>query len=319
MKVCMINDCAYVGETLLRYFPEGIETKHIKRTRGMWNKTFGIAWKILRAKADLYHVHYALQDAYITLKTKKEPVIVHAHGSDVRSSRKHKVWGRIVRYNLKNCEKTFVSTPDILNTALEYNETSEYLPNPIDLKFFPLAPFMPKNFFHVFYPADMSTVKGTSRFVEGFAKFQEGNPESRLTMIDYGKDREAIKQLLKNLSIKNLTLLPLQRHAQMREKYLDADVVCTDFNLGVAVMTTLEAMACGRPVIQFIEETFYQKFTIPPVHNAKTPEEIAEGLEYFMDVNKRKKWVEKQSEYIHEVHDPKKIVKRIMEIYEEAL
>ena len=84
-------------------------------------------------------------------------------------------------------------------------------------------------------------------------------------------------------------------------------------------MTTLEAMACGRPVIQSIGETFYQNFTIPPVYNAKTPEEIAEGLGYFMDVNKRKKWVEKQSEYIYKVHNPKKVVKRIIEIYEEVL
>ena len=319
MQVCMVNDCAFVGETLLRYFPKDVETKHIKRTRGLWDKTFGITWKIFRAKADLFHVHYVLQDAYITLKIKRKPVIVHAHGSDVRTSLKNKVWGRIVRYDLKNCDKNLVSTPDILETALKYNGTAEYLPNPVDLEFFHPAPFMPKNSFHVFYPADMSAVKGTSKFIEGFAKFQEKNPEPHLTMIDYGKDRAAMKQLLKNLDVKNLVLLPHQSHAQMRERYWDADVVCTDFNLGVAVVTTLEAMACGRPVIQHVEEDFYHKFVVPPAYCAKTPEEIAEGLEYFMDVNKRKKWAEKQSEYINKVHDHREIVKRVIGIYEELL
>jgi hypothetical protein len=61
MKVAMINDCAFVGETLLKYMPPEIEKQHIKRTRGFWSKTFGITWRILRTKADLYHVHYLLK------------------------------------------------------------------------------------------------------------------------------------------------------------------------------------------------------------------------------------------------------------------
>jgi hypothetical protein len=33
MKVVMINDCSYVGETLLKYFPAEPEKQHTKRTR----------------------------------------------------------------------------------------------------------------------------------------------------------------------------------------------------------------------------------------------------------------------------------------------
>ena len=56
MKVVMVNDCAFVGETLLKYMPPYIEKQHIKRTRDLWSKTFGLAYKILRAKGDMYHV-----------------------------------------------------------------------------------------------------------------------------------------------------------------------------------------------------------------------------------------------------------------------
>ena len=61
MKVVMINDCAFVAETMQKYLPSYVERQHIKRTRGLLNKTFGIAYNILRAKGDVYHVHYLLQ------------------------------------------------------------------------------------------------------------------------------------------------------------------------------------------------------------------------------------------------------------------
>jgi len=57
MKVVMINDAAFVGETLLKYMPAELEKQQIKRSRGLWDKTLGIAIKILRAKGDVYHAH----------------------------------------------------------------------------------------------------------------------------------------------------------------------------------------------------------------------------------------------------------------------
>ena len=113
-SVAMINDCAYVGETLIKYFPENIEIRHIKRTRSLWSKTLGIAYRIMRTNADVYHVHYLLQDCYIAGKLGKRPLIGHAHGSDLRASLNHPLWGRIVKYNLRRCDKILVSTPDIL-------------------------------------------------------------------------------------------------------------------------------------------------------------------------------------------------------------
>jgi len=62
MNVVMINDCAYVGETLLKYFPAELKGWQIKRSRGLWSKTFGLAYDILRARGDIYHAHYLLQD-----------------------------------------------------------------------------------------------------------------------------------------------------------------------------------------------------------------------------------------------------------------
>ena len=58
MKIVTINDAAFVGETLNKYLPDEFEKQHIQRSRGLWDKTFGIAPKILKSKGDVYHSHY---------------------------------------------------------------------------------------------------------------------------------------------------------------------------------------------------------------------------------------------------------------------
>jgi len=65
MKVVMVNDCAHVGETLIKYLPEDFSVLHLKRSRSFFDKTFGVAWRIFRAKGDLYHVYYLLQGCYL--------------------------------------------------------------------------------------------------------------------------------------------------------------------------------------------------------------------------------------------------------------
>ena len=80
MKVVMINDCAFVGETSVKYLPSCFDVVHLKRTRKFLDKTVKIAWKILRAKGDVYHCHYSLQDCWLALKFGKRPIVgMRAH------------------------------------------------------------------------------------------------------------------------------------------------------------------------------------------------------------------------------------------------
>ena len=141
----MINDCAYVGTTLLKYMPEYIKQNHITRTRNFFRKTFGLLFKLIKTKGDVYHVHYLLQDCYLASRLNKTPLIGHAHGSDLRSSLNHPIWGRIVRHNLKNCNKIIVSTPDILKIAKRYRKDADIcLIQLIPAYFFPNHLFLQK-------------------------------------------------------------------------------------------------------------------------------------------------------------------------------
>jgi hypothetical protein len=54
----MVNDCAFVGGTLIKYLPSFFNVVHIKRTRRFFDKTFGVFWKILRCTAEYFPIPY---------------------------------------------------------------------------------------------------------------------------------------------------------------------------------------------------------------------------------------------------------------------
>ncbi len=319
MRTCMINDCAYVGETLLRYFPAEIEVRHVKRTRGLWDKTFGVSWKILRAKADLYHVHYALQDSYIALKTKREPVVVHVHGSDCRTSLYNWKWGRIVRYNLEHGSHVLVSAPDVLGDARKHREDAEYFPIPVDLRAFDRRSLEESDELIVFSPFMDVGIRGTDTLIRAFAMFEKSHPNSKLLMINTGD--ASLLRLIQVLKVKNVELINPVPHQKMLALYEEADIVATDFKIGALPTSSLEAMAVGRPVIQYVKEDVYSPPLVPPPVVAVQPkvQDVLDGMEKLMDIRFRRKTAELQYFFMKDFHSAEKLIGRVLEIYEGVL
>lgn len=309
MKVIMINDCAFVGETLLKYMPPELEKQHIKRSRSFWSKTFGLAFKIFRAKGDVYHAHYLLQDCYITARLSKKPLVGHAHGSDLRTSLNHPVWGRIVRHNLKHCDKILVSTPDILNIAKRYREEAEYLPNPIDTELFYPKPIVQKGEKkRVLIASDSNwNVKGTDLAIKALSKVRE---EVDVSIVQHGKDFDKTTALASSLGL-SLKVLPKIPHEKLDEYYWDADVVIDRFALGSLGMISLEAIACGRPALAYVSSEYSENKDFP-LKDLREEETIANTISDLpSDL-----W-EKEYSFLKKYHDVENIESRLLSIYEE--
>ncbi len=307
MKLVMINDCAHVGETILKFLPMDIEKFHVKRSRGLWSKTFGIAYKIFRSKGDVYHVNYLLQDCYIASKLGKKPLIGYALGSDLRAGLKHFLWKRIVRHNLRHCNKVLVSTPDILELAKQYGEDAEYLPTPVDTQIFYPKPMPDYNGKLKVLIASNSNwnVKGTDIAVKALSKIKD---KVDVSIIRYGKDFDRTVELAKSLG---LTLHALKEvpHEKISEYYWSSHVVVDQFKVGSPGMVTLEAIACGRPAITFVSSK-YPEYKDFPLKDVNTEEKVAEAI-----INATSNLWEKQYAYLKENHDPYRIANRMKEIY----
>ena len=309
MKLVMINDCAFVGETLLKYMPPELEKQHIKRSKSFWSKTFGLAFKILKAKADVYHANYLLQDCYIAARSGKKPLIGHAHGSDLRANLNHFVWSRIVRHNLKHCGKILVSTPDILGTAKRYREDAEYLPNPINAELFYPKPVVPKGKKkRVLIASDSNwSVKGTDIAIKALSRIRE---EVDVSIVQHGKDFDKTTALASSLGL-SLKVLPKAPHEKLNEYYWDADVVIDRFALGSLGMVSLEAIACGRPALTYVSSEYPENKDFP-LKDLKEEEAIANAIsDLSSDL-----W-EKEHLFLKKHHNVKNIESRLLSIYEE--
>lgn len=308
MKLVMINDCAFVGETLLKYMPPELEKQHIKRSRSFWSKTFNLAFKILSAKGDVYHANYLLQDCYIASRLGKRPLLGHAHGSDLRVSLNHYAWSRIIRHNLKHCDKILVSTPDILGIAKQYREDAEYLPNPVNTELFypkPATPTGEKK--RVLIASDSNwEVKGTDIAIKALSKIKE---KVEVSIIQHGKDFNKTVALASSLGL-NLKILPKAPHEKLNEYYWDADVVIDRFALGSLGVVSLEAIACGRPVVTYVSSEFpeYANF---PLKDVSTEEKVASAVEEADS----QLW-KKEHNYLVMEHKTDVILKRLLEIYD---
>ena len=271
----MVNDCAFVGETLLKYMPPELEKQHIKRSRSFLSKTFGLAFKILRAKGDVYHTNYLLQDCYVATRLGKKPLIGHAHGSDLRVSLNHFAWGRIVRHNLKNCDKILVSTSDILGIAKRYREDAEYLPNPIDTElFYPKPPTQKSERKRVLIASDSNwTVKGTDIAIKALSKIKN---KIEVSIIQHGPDFNKTSALASSLGL-SLKVLPKVPHEKLNEYYWDADIVIDRFALGSLGLISLEAIACGRPVLVYASSEYSENKDFP-LKDLREEEDIANDI-----------------------------------------
>lgn len=307
----MINDCSSVGETLLKYLPVDIEKQHIKRTRGLCSKTVSVAYKILKAKGDMYHSNYLLQDCYVAVRLDKKPILGWGLGSDVRASLKHPLWSRLVRYNLKNCNKVLVSTPDILAPARRYRDDAEYFPPAVDTGFYySKPPLQHDGKKKVLIASNVNWgVKGTDTAIRALSRLKN---EVEVSIIRYGSDFEKTLSLASFLGLP-LNILPMASHEQMREYYWNSEVIVDQFVCGCAGMVSLEAIACGRPAVTYVKSD-YEEYEDFPLKDLTTEDQIAEATAE-ADNNLWKK----EYKYLEKKHKPDSVVKKLLTIYDSVI
>ncbi|MFX0199734.1 MAG: glycosyltransferase [Candidatus Hodarchaeota archaeon] len=310
MKVAMINDCAFVGETLIKYLPSHIDIAHIKRTRKLLDKTFKIAWKILRAKGDIYHCHYLLQDCWLTLKFGKHPVVGHAHGTDLRDVVKGKKLGWIVKYNLEHCDKILVAQPTILEVAKEFNDTAEYFPIPYDPKLFYSAPLITgRKIKRVFMasPQDFR-VKGSDKLLHALSLVKI---PLKAVDIRYGRDAKRAEKLAKDLGL-DVQFMNRVPHDCMNQMYWGSDIVLGSFGVGQLDTVAIEAMACGRPVVHHLQDEYFPSC---PLRSYLSVEEVKEDIEKLLHKKDALRRVEDQLDYVRKVHSAEVLAKRLLQLY----
>jgi glycosyltransferase involved in cell wall biosynthesis len=222
-------------------------------------------------------------------------------------------WGRIVKNNLKSCNKILVAQPTVLSTAKEYNGTAEYFPIPFDPEIFYSKPLPEKRpECHIFLASVHDfNVKGTDKFLRAVSQVPE---KIKIKSFNVGKDLEKTKQLAKDLKL-DIDFIGRVPHSTMNELFWESDLVLGSFATGREHLDTIaiEAMACGRPVVHSVSNKFFPSIPLEELQDPASTAEIISRL--LSNQNQKENRIKEQVNYVNATHAAPVLVQKLLKIY----
>lgn len=281
-RVLHVGDVAGVAHSLCRAVQDHSEWSAARlplpdtfALRGRVLRTVGLASRSARipllarqaaSRLDpsVVHLHWARFGPLVSLR--KHPLVVHAHGSDVRG-RMAGFGGRLVMQSLDRADAVLAATPDLLEFL---PPEATYCPNPIDLAFFAPEATAARLSTHrqtVLLFAKLTDLKGGRQLIAVARELKQRRGDLDVLAFRGGTfDSEAAAAGVRMLE-------PTNRDG-VRRALLASDVVIGQLRLGVLGLSELEAMACSRPVIAPITPGHFPEAL--PIVTAVDPDEIAE-------------------------------------------
>jgi len=255
----------------------------------------------------------------------KKPYISFALGADLAKLAKEKsIKGMMLNRAYKKSKIVVFSAPHLKKHADRIKiKKSIFLPLLWDYKKFQIKKIIEKNHnFVIFHPTNhLWNYKKNNLFLKAFSKLASDNKKAHLIMINRGVDFKKSKQIVKDaIENKQVTILPnTLSQSELIEYYHKSDVIVDQFGVGSTGLIGQEVMACGKPLIQYIDKKMYNEFysEIPPILNSKNEYEIYQNLsELCNDPNLGINIGKKSQQWILENHNPEKIIKKYIYLYE---
>lgn len=183
-----------------------------------------------------------------------------------------------------------------------------------------------RNNFTFFVPSRQDFYwKGSDKILVAFSKLVQQQNDVFLILSGWGNDLQKSKEMVSQLNLVDYThFLPyIMSKKRLINFYGLVDVVIDQFNLGAYGTSTMEAMACGKPVIMNCDMNRYAPYfkELPPILTATSTEEIysqmlklAEGRQDIC-----RKIGKKSREWIMEYHGVKNNFDRLIKLCEECV
>lgn len=124
--------------------------------------------------------------------------------------------------------------------------------------------------------------KGNDILIRGFARFvHEVAPDAAAVFVDWGQTVEQSKRLIAELGVADrVRWIPTQSNSGMIDYIQACDLLADQFHLGAFGSTMPKALLHGCPAMLYLDEERHRWCLpeMPPLLNARTPEEVFDGL-----------------------------------------
>jgi glycosyltransferase involved in cell wall biosynthesis len=214
---------------------------------------------MLRERADVYHAISPVGGATAALLG-KGPLVVTIHdvipfnlSGSLDSPLKYRIWRQCIRLCLKRAAAIVVPyhvTKDYLIQQLATDPDKIHVVNyGVDHGVYFQRPELERVKRRVLYVGEVARSKGVEVLVRAFAEVQKRVPDAELLIGGKrAKDQPLLEELAHSLNIQNLKFLGFIPEIDLADHYRKTTVMVFPSHCGFG-LSTLEAMACGTPVV----------------------------------------------------------------------
>lgn len=294
-----------------------------------WDGT-KISWKldIIRIMRK-YELIQASTELPIFSQFSGRPYVTYATGADVaKLAFENSMKGRLLRRAYRKTKLLIIGAPYL------YKYTTKLkIPNVVFIpvlsdytKFNPQESLKKNNAkFTIFHPTNhVWDYKKNDRLLRAFVRVAKEKDNVHMILINRGPDFSRSIQILDNPhTINKFTVIDgTVAQSEISKFYNQADVVADQFGVGSTGLIGQEVMACGKPLLQYIDTDLYEKFygTSPSVINARTEDEIYNALIRLINEPDTGKIMAKRArEWLLKYHNHDKIIKEYIYVYNSIL
>ncbi|MEE3235098.1 MAG: glycosyltransferase family 4 protein [Candidatus Latescibacterota bacterium] len=257
------------------------------------------------------------------------PLISHALGADLKEVVYEPT---LIGLLLK---KAFRQTKNLLFSDIDHVphihrlelEQSQYFPAAVDVeKYSPASKgsYISDNKIVLFHSAFLDwtkrqpTSKRNDLFFRAFSRFADQRDDLILRVIAAGPDTESTKKLVYELGLSKIVeFLPPLNKQELLEHYRSCDLIVDQFGMPKFGVNALEGMACGRPVLLYLDKDLAKQCyaTLPPVGIANGEQEIYKTLHDICDKEKLHSIGLKCRDWILSNHNGKVVAKKLIQLY----
>jgi glycosyltransferase involved in cell wall biosynthesis len=214
---------------------------------------------LLRERGDVYHAISPVGGATAALLG-KGPLVVTIHdvipfnmSGNLDSPLKYRIWRQCIRLCLRRAAAIVVPyniTRDYLIQELGTDPAKIHVVNyGVDHTTYFQRPQIERVKRRVLYVGEVSRSKGVETLIRAFAEVRKRVPDAELLIGGKrAKDQPMLEELAKSLGIPDLQFLGFIPEQDLADHYAKTTVMVFPSHCGFG-LSTLEAMACGTPVV----------------------------------------------------------------------
>lgn len=225
---------------------------------------FNLVKIIKKYKINIIHAHSVIPTGLIGVIVAKImgcPSFITAHGMDINNFDAKSIYGHLISFSLKHCDKAIAVSGDLAETMKSLGITKDkivILRNAVDTNRF--KPFKNMELRHkygvkenellILFVGYLDTFKGIFELVDAFYGINKENKNVKLMMVGTGLKKDEIKKKISQLGLKSyVMLIGTVPHAEIHSYYQMADVFVLPSHTEGFPLSVLEAMACKIPVL----------------------------------------------------------------------